>query len=240
MKRIWVFLTKPRGNPYWRVFLLATGIVGIVGIPLALYFPSTVPLVWLWLVGIPANSPVAPLFPTAFEPLMMEVVKYQPVLTVAIVATAIFVYMEFVNWYVFQWVLSWEKLDAVRGHRWVRWGVKHYSKAPLRTVFVFAATPIPFWVVRALAILHKTPFTPYVIVMAFGRFPRLLLYAWLGSQIQLPSIVLISLAFGTGVLLIAWRLIRRQRVLGDSVLHAPPTPIDVVDVTGEPQTPSTS
>lgn len=218
IKRSAVFFIKPRGKSYWRVFLWATAAAGLVGIPLVLRFPSTVPLVWLWLVGIPANSPVAPLFPTAFEPLMMEVVKYQPVLTVALVATAIFVYMEFVNWYAFAWVLSWDRMEKLKDNRWVAWGLKHYSKSPLVTVFLFAATPLPFWVVRCLAILHKTAFVPYMVFMAFGRFPRLLIYAWLGAQLKLPTALLLSLAVGTGLILMVWRWLRKEPILKDSVL----------------------
>ncbi len=225
MKKAWQFFTTDRGSQYWNLFIRATGIAGLVGIPLVLYFPDSVPLVWLWLVGIPANSPIAPLFPTAFEPLMMEVVKYKPVLTVALAAVAIFVYMEFVNWYAFSWLLSWDKFEKVRHHHWVKWGVKRYSGAPLRTVFFFAATPIPFWIVRSLAILHKTAFIPYMIVMAFGRFPRLLIYAWLGSQIQLPTWILFGFALGTGVALMVWRLIRGRPFIDKTVLDLEPDPV---------------
>ena len=218
LKQMWRALTKERGEPYWTLFLRATAVVGLVGIPLVTYFPNTVPLVWLWLVGIPANSPISPLFPTAFEPLMMEVVKYVPVLTTTLVATGIFVYMEFINWYVYSWVLNWDKFETVRNHKWVKWGVKHFARSPRATVLVFAATPIPFWVARCLAILHRMPFAPYMVVMAIGRFPRLLVYAWIGSKIQIPSVLLISFAVGTGILVIAWRLIRGQPLLQDTVL----------------------
>ena len=193
--------------------------------------PSTVPMVWLWLVGIPANSPIAPLFPTAFEPLMMVVVKYQllmgvaeyrAVMTATLVSVGIFVYMEFINWYVFKWVLNWERLHKVRDNRWVEWGLKHFGKAPYSMVLLFAATPIPFWVVRCLAILHDLNFTRYMIVMAIGRFPRLYIYAWLyarlESQFQVPWWVLIALAVGTGLVLILWRIVRGRPILEDTVL----------------------
>lgn len=218
LKSFWHFWTTPRAAAYWRVFLWATAAVGVVGIPLILRFPSTVPLVWLWLVGIPANSPIAPLFPTAFEPLMMEVVKYQPVLTVTVVAVGIFVYMEFINWYVFRWVLNWDRLEALKTNRWVRWGLRHFARAPYFSVFLFAATPIPFWVARSLAILHRVSFPKYMVVMALGRFPRLYLYAWLGSRIHVPWWALLGLALGTGVLLIGWKLTHKEPLLADTVL----------------------
>ncbi len=222
MHSIWHFFTRPRGARYWRPFLWSTAAVGLAGIPLVTLFPTTVPLVWLWLVGIPANSPISPLFPTAFEPLMMDVVKYQPVLTVAIVATGIFVHMEFINWYVFSWVLGWDSLEKLRHNKWVRFGLKHFARAPYWTVFFFAATPIPFWVVRCLAILHRLNFGKYMVVMAVGRFPRLVIYAWIGDQLRIPSVALIALAVGTGVILIAWKLLRKQPLLADSGLEITP------------------
>ena len=145
-------------------------------------------------------------------------VKYQPILTVAIVATAIFVYMEFVNWWAFKWVLSWDRLESLRSNKWVRWGLKHFSRSPYLMVFFFAATPIPFWVARSLAVLHKLSLAPYIVVMALGRFPRLLIYAWIGAQLQVPTFILISLAIGTGLALILWRLLKREPILKDSVL----------------------
>lgn len=213
-------LVRRRTPSYWRPFLWATTVVGLVGIPLVILYPSTVPLVWLWVVGIPANSPIAPLFPTAFEPLMMEAVKYQSVMTVTLVAVGSFVYMEFINWYVFRWILSWEKLHALKDKRWVNWALRHFSQAPYFMVFFFAATPIPFWIVRALAILHKLSLSRYMVVMALGRFPRLLLYAWIGSRIHIPTFVLIGMALGTGLVLIAWRLMRGEPVLKGTILHA--------------------
>jgi uncharacterized membrane protein YdjX (TVP38/TMEM64 family) len=218
VRRLWDLLFRRRGAGYWRVFIWATAVTALACIPIVTAFPDSVPLVWLWLVGIPANSPIAPLFPTAFEPLVVEAAKYQPALTVTLVATASFVYMEFINWYVFAWVLSWEKLEGLKSHRWVRWGIRHFSHAPYLTVFAFAVTPIPFWIARSLAILYRLSFWRYMVAMAIGRFPRLYIYAWLGSRIKIPTPVLIGTAVGTGIILIAWRLLRKEPLLKDSVL----------------------
>lgn len=215
---IWRFLTTPIGPRYWTPFLVATGVAGAAGIALVLYYPSSVPLVWLWMVGIPANSPLSPLFPTAFEPLMMEAVKYQPVIAVTVAAVAILVYMEFINWYVYALMLNWDKLEPFRDNRWVRWGVEHFGRAPYLTVFVFAVSPLPFWVVRALAILNKTPFGRYLAAMAVGRFPRAYVYAWLGAQLRVPTLILVTIALGTGVVLILWRLAKRQPILEKNIL----------------------
>ncbi len=120
--KAWYFLTKPRGDRRWDLFLRATGLAALVLIPIPLLFPSTVPLVWLAIVGIPANGPLSPILPTAFDPLIIEIGKYAPAFTVTCVATGIYMYTEFLNWHIYVWVLKWERLDGFRENRWVGWG----------------------------------------------------------------------------------------------------------------------
>ena len=104
--KAWYFLTKPRGDRRWDLFLRATGLAALVLIPIPLLFPSTAPLVWLAIVGIPANSPLSPILPTAFDPLIIEIGKYAPAFTVTCVATGIYMYTEFLNWHIYVWVLN--------------------------------------------------------------------------------------------------------------------------------------
>ena len=73
---------------------------------------------WLAIVGIPANSPLSPILPTAFDPLIIEIGKYAPAFTVTCVATGVYMYTEFLNWHIYAWVLSWERLDGFRENRW--------------------------------------------------------------------------------------------------------------------------
>src|SRR5262245_10243386 len=71
-------LVKRRGDRRWDIFLRGTALAGLFLIPIAKLFPDYAALVWLAVVGLPANGPLGPILPTAFEPLMMEAVKYHP------------------------------------------------------------------------------------------------------------------------------------------------------------------
>jgi len=217
--KAWYFLTKPRGDRRWDLFLRATGLAALVLIPIPLLFPSTVPLVWLAIVGIPANSPLSPILPTAFDPLIIEIGKYAPAFTVAGVATGIYMYTEFLNWHIYVWVLNRERLDGFRESRWVGWGVDRFATAPITTIIFFAATPLPFWVARALAILHRYPLRRFMLATAVGRFPRFFVYAWLGSALSIPTYLIIATIILGAMVAIGARVARGQAILGDVVMN---------------------
>lgn len=176
------------------------------------------PLVWLAIIGIPANSPLGPVMPTLFEPFVMEVAKYNAPLLVTTVATGVYVYMEFVNWYVYGWILNWDRFNALPEKRWIKWGVSKFARFPFMTILFFAATPVPFWVVRCLAILKKYPLGIFLVATAIGRFPRFYMYAWLGDKLLVPTPILLAVAFGTAIILVTWKLLHGRRMLEDTIL----------------------
>jgi membrane protein YqaA with SNARE-associated domain len=218
----WRFLTKPRGDRRWDLFLRATGLAAAVLIPIPILFPGLVPLVWLAIVGIPANGPLSPILPTAFDPLLMEVGKYAAPLSVTVVATGVYMYTEFLNWHIYAWVLNWDRMDRFRENRWVRWGVDRFSVAPITTIIFFAVTPLPFWVVRGLAILHQYSLTRFMVATAVGRFPRFLAYAWLGSALSIPTYVIVAVIVLGGVVAIGARIVKGEAILGDVVIDGGP------------------
>jgi uncharacterized membrane protein YdjX (TVP38/TMEM64 family) len=177
-----------------------------------------IPLVWLAIVGIPANSPLSPILPTAFDPLIIEIGKYAPAFTVTCVATGTYMYTEFLNWYIYVWVLHWERLDRLRENRWVGWGVDRFATAPITTIIFFAATPLPFWVARSLAILHRYPLKRFMLATAAGRFPRFFVYAWLGSALSIPTYLIIAVIVLGGMVAIGVRIARGQAILEDVVI----------------------
>ena len=211
--RLWAGLIRPRGGRRWDLFLRATGVVALLGIPIVVLIPGSVTLVWLSVLSLPANSPLSPVIPTAFEPLIMEAAKWESVWAVTVVATAAYLYMEYVNWHVYAWVLGWERLAGLRDRASVRWGIRHFGRSPFWTVVIFAFTPLPFWVARSLAILHGYPLRPFLIATAVGRLPRILFYAWFGGLVHVPTWILLSLIFGTAAAVILSRVIRGQPVL---------------------------
>ena len=219
---VWRALTKRRGDHRWDLSLRALGSAGLVGIPLALLFPGAVPLIWLAIVGVPANGPLSPILPTLFDPLIIEAGKHAPALSVTLVALGVYMYMEFVNWYIYAWALSWERMNAVRHNRVVRWGVKRFGRAPLTTIVFFAATPMPFWAARCLAILHGYPIRRFMAATAVGRFPRFFAYAWLGSTLSIPTGALVAVIVGGAIVAIGSRLVKRQPILADTMLDKAP------------------
>ena len=215
----WRFLVRARGDRRWDVFLRATGLVALLGVPVLLLVPDAATLVWLAVLSLPANSPLSPLLPTAFEPLIMEAAKWESVLAVTLVATASYMYMEYVNWYVYAWVLGWERLAALRSRPSVRWGIRMFGRSPFWMVVVFAFTPLPFFVARALAILYRYPLPQFLLATLVGRAPRFLIYAWFGDALHVPTWMLVTVIFGTAAVVIGSRLIRGVPLLAET---APP------------------
>jgi len=219
LMQAWRFLVKPRGDRRWDVFLHTTGLVALLGVPVLILFPNSATLVWLSVLSLPANSPLSPLLPTAFEPLIMEAAKWEPVLSVTLVATAAYMYMEYVNWYVYAWVLGWERLAELRSRPSVRWGIRLFGRSPFWMVVVFAFTPLPFFVARALAILYRYPLPRFLLATLVGRAPRFLIYAWFGDALHVPTWMLVTVIFGTAAVVIGSRLIRGVPLLAET---APP------------------
>jgi hypothetical protein len=150
-------------------------------------------------------------------------------------------YMEYVNWRVYQWVLSWDRLAGLGSRRAVRWGVDHFARAPFWTVVVFAFTPLPFFVVRALAILHHWPVWRFMAATVVGRMPRIFLYAWFGELLAVPTWMLVAVVVVGSASVVIGRRLRGEPVLaGIAPDHAPPRGMGVGDrdVTGDP-TPGT-
>jgi membrane protein YqaA with SNARE-associated domain len=227
MARIAGLLAKRRGDRRWDLVLRSTAATALAGIALVLLFPGTAVLVALAVLSLPANSPLSPILPATFEPLIMEAAKYEPVLSVSLVATLAYMYTEYLNYQLYAWVLNWRRLPPLRGRGWVEWGIARFAGAPFTTVVVFAFTPLPFWVARCLAILHRYPLRSYMAATAVGRFPRFLAYAWLGDRLQVPGLLLLAVIVGTSLIVVAGRLARGERILSDAVLDPEPPPREV-------------
>jgi membrane protein YqaA with SNARE-associated domain len=190
---------RPRGDRRWDLFLRATGLMALAAIPLAIYCPQKIPLVTFVLVALPACGPWSPVIPIAFEPLIFEVSKYESPLWVAGVALGICLYTEYVNWHIYRWIVSLEALAKVRRRRFVQLAVTYFGRSPFVTVVIAAMAPFPFWVIRVLAILKPYPLRRYLVAMAMGRAPRLLLLAWLGAQLQFSSVILMAVVAGAAM-----------------------------------------
>jgi uncharacterized membrane protein YdjX (TVP38/TMEM64 family) len=196
---------RPLGDRRWDMILRATGLTGLAGIAVVLLVPDSAVLVWFAVLSLPANGPLSPVVPAAFEPLIMEAAKYEHPLSVSVVGLAAYMFTEYLNWHLYGWALKRELLAKVAENRWVRWGISRFARAPFTTIIVFAFTPLPFWVARCLAILDRYPVGRFMAATALGRFPRILIYAWLGAVLQVPTVMLAIVAVGAVLVALAWR-----------------------------------
>ncbi|MGD2135767.1 MAG: hypothetical protein PVF27_06385 [Gemmatimonadales bacterium] len=215
----WRFLVRPRGERRWDVVIRATGVLAGLGIPVVLIVPGSVPLVWLAVLAPPANSPLSPIIPVGFEPVVIEAAKHAPLLPVTIVALGAYMYMEYLNWHVYAWALHTRVFDQLRDRRWVHRGIAWFGRAPFWTVVFFAVTPLPFWAIRSVAILGSYPLRAFLTATAIGRGPRLLFYAWIGAVFRIPTWALVVVMAGAAGVVIGLRLRRHERVLADPVLN---------------------
>jgi hypothetical protein len=208
----------------WRLLLVGLAAVALIGIPVALVAPDTTPLLWFALLSVAANGPLSPIFPVAFEPLIIEAAKYSSAIWVTLVGLAVYMLMESLNYVLYASVLRHRRLDSLRQHRWSQRSVDYFARSPFLTVWVFAFTPLPFWVARLMAIFHHYRFAHYFAATALGRLPRIYLYAWLGASFQVPGVVLLLLAAGATLLLVVWRSAKGRPVLAETVLDAAEDP----------------
>jgi len=221
--RIFRTATRPRGDRRWDLFIRGAGGVALVAIPVAMAFPGLVPLVWLLVVSLPANSPLSPILPTMFEPIIMEAAKYERAIWVTLTAAAGYMYMEYLNWYAYRWLLDRQSLAGFRAHTWVRRGVRYFSGMPFWTVAVFAFTPLPFWAARILAILHGYPVGRFMTATIVGRLPRWFLYAWFGAALRVPTWMLAAVIVGGSAAAIGLRVFKQQPLLPDPVVDVAAT-----------------
>jgi uncharacterized membrane protein YdjX (TVP38/TMEM64 family) len=206
--QLWRSLRKPRGDRRWDVFLRATAVVALLGVPVVLLVPGSVTLVWLALLALPSNSPLSPILPSLFEPVIVEAAKWQPVWAVTAVATAGYMYTEYVNWHVYSWLLGWDRLARYRSRPSVRWCIALFNYSPFWMVVICAFTPLPFWPARVLAIMHRYPLWRFLLATLVGRVPGFFVYAWLGNRVSVPTWILVAVIVLPAAVVIGARLVK--------------------------------
>jgi uncharacterized membrane protein YdjX (TVP38/TMEM64 family) len=229
----WLWLTRERGARHWDLFLRATGIVALLGIPVTLLWNAAVPLVWFGLLAVPANSVVAPLVPASFELLILETSKYASVVGITLVGTAVFVLMEYLNWHIYRWALSHARLEPLRQDRRLQRTLRYFERAPFLTVTLFPFTLLPFWAVRALAVLQGYSLRRFLLATALGRAPRIAAYAWLGAAFNVPTRLLLMAVVALGLVALAMKLAQR-RARAHSTPAQPPAADDDRPSAGPP------
>lgn len=91
------------------------------------------------------------------------------------------------DYYIFNFLLSLEKVRKVKETGFYHSAVKWFGKAPFLTLTAASFLPIPIDVVRMLAVSTGYPRRRYLLATFAGRFPRYLLLAWLGYELKLSN-----------------------------------------------------
>lgn len=215
LKTSWRALCRRRLDLRWTIMLRSLGVAALLCIPVVYFLPQTAVLIAFGLISLPINGPLSPLLPTAWEPLIIETTNYYHPITVASVGFLVYMYMEYLNFYVYRWILARERLAALQQKPAVQRAVQLFGRHPFLAVFIFALTPLPFWAGRVLAIWRKYPVRPFMLATALGRYPRILAYAWLGHLLDPPRWLLIAVGAGIPLALIGQRLLRGQKLMDD-------------------------
>lgn len=208
-------LWRKRGDLRWDVMIRTAGVVALLAIPLVVLVPSSIPLVAFGLISLPVNGPLSPVLLTAWEPMIVQTAVYSPAWAVTLVGLCSYMYMEYINWYIYAWLFSRQRLQGVRRHRWTQWAIRNFGRSPFATVIFFAFAPMPFWVVRIIAILDDYSVGRFMVATTIGRIPRIFFYAWIGATFNVPIVLLILVGAGIPLALIVGRLLRGKRVLPD-------------------------
>ncbi len=213
------WLTRPRGTPMWDGIVRGTGAVGGAAIVLSLLWRDAAMLAAFVLVTVWVHGPLSPFLPAAYEPTLMFFGRLYPPLLIAAVGTAANAYVEFLDYHLLARLGDTRPYRRLRQHPLFDRAVRLFDRRPFFTVWMFAWSPLPFWMVRLLAPAARYPVRRYLAATALGRFPRFWLLAALGAVFMPPTWLLVTVAVGSAALTavaIGWK------TLGARAARTPP------------------
>lgn len=91
------------------------------------------------------------------------------------------------DYYIFHYLFRVERVKRAKQSAFYRQSVMWFQRAPFLTLAVASFLPIPVDVIRILAVSADYPRRRYALATAVGRFPRYLLLAYLGYELQLSN-----------------------------------------------------
>lgn len=147
------------------------------------------------------------------EPVLFYFAKFYSPVTVAAVATAGTVLTEYFNYSVFNFFADFSPVEKAKQWKVVARLMALFSKAPFASLWIAGVSPIPFYPFRFLAVLSEYPLRRYLLAVLTARFPRFVLYAWLGAMLQIPDLWLMIIFIGIGIVILvpAFKQYRRQK-----------------------------
>lgn len=209
----------------WDAIIRSTGVLGLLGIGLVLLLPRSGPLVGLGIYTMWVTGPLSPFFPIGLEPILMLFGRLYAPLLVAIVSVTFGLYIEFLNYHVYDALLGLRRARRFRESRAVRFLQRLFGRAPFFTVWLCAWTPLPFWGARILATLSNYSIARYMTAAALGRLPKFWFFAALGLYWGLTDALLVGIVVGTALLATGiWFVGRRRNVSGGRIAGQPSRP----------------
>jgi membrane protein YqaA with SNARE-associated domain len=181
--------------PPWRkAFLFA----------LQISFVLALLIVWVTSKGLQESKSLWVLFfysfPSEFliatvphEPVLLYFGKFYAPLTVALVAIPSTLLTEMLNYSTFKYITDFNIFTKLRNKKALQKTIRFFNKAPFITLCIAGISPIPFYPLRFLVVLAHYPLWRYILAVFLSRFPRFIIFAYLGYKIQIPDYMLFAL-----------------------------------------------
>lgn len=190
-------LKRRYGNLAWDGVLRATGIAALVSIPLLLMFPQAGPLFGFMLVTMWVNGPMAPFLPAMYEPVLMLFGRLYPPLLIGLLGIAGTLYVEYLNYHLYQRILKLDALQGVHRSKTVKRISSLFLRAPFFTVWLGSWSLLPYWSVRFMSPITGYPVSRHLLATFLGRFPRLWFFAAVGAFWDVDIKVLFGITLGS-------------------------------------------
>lgn len=127
------------------------------------------------------------------EPVLLYFGKFYNPLTVALVAIPSTLFTEMLNYSCFRYVTDLKFFVKLQENNAVKKTIQFFNKAPFLTLWVVGITPIPFYPLRFLVVMARYPLPKYILAVFLSRFPRFIIFAYVGLKVQIPDYMLIIL-----------------------------------------------
>lgn len=174
---------------YWQRFFWALLGFAVAGAAILYFVPDFAGMFLFSIYSMPANS----LLPVPHEPGLLFFAKYYDPAWIALAGCVGTAVAAAIDYPVVKTAFNHPKIRRTRNTRLYRSSVKWLMRYPFMTIVVFAATPLPVYVVRVLAPATGYPLWRYMLATMIGRFPRYFAVAWVGHLVHIPSWVLLGM-----------------------------------------------
>jgi len=202
------WLTRRFGTPLWDGIVRGTGVVAAVAAVLALVWRDAAALAAFVLLTVWVHGPMSPFLPAVYEPSLLLFGRLYPPVLIAVLGTLANLYVEFLDYQLFRKLGDFSPYRRLQAHPLFARAVAWFHRAPFLTVWVFAWSPLPDWIIRMLAPAARYPVGRYLVAMGLGRLPRFWLLAALGAWFTPSPLLLVGVATGSvllTLLLVGWK-----------------------------------